>query len=93
VALASTTLTLIAVPAAAGEEGPAAATAPHHIPRLEAQIDLDGMLEERAWSEAWTWELSFEVERGLFTPARGCSILGQRSRAPPSHLGVEWTKC
>ena len=34
----------------------------------------------------------FEVDRGLFTPARGCSILGQRSTVPPTHLGVAWTK-
>lgn len=68
VVLWSAALTLPALPAAA-DEGPAAAAAPHHIPRLEAQIDLDGKLEERAWSEAWTWELSFEVQPAENTPA------------------------
>jgi hypothetical protein len=60
--------TLIAIPAAGGEGPPAAGAPTHHIPRLEAEISVDGELDEPVWSEAWTCELPFEVRPGENTP-------------------------
>ncbi len=60
--------TVLGVPFAAGE-GPAAATPPHRIPLLEAQINLDGELAEPAWESAWRWEVRYEVKPGENTPA------------------------
>ena len=60
---------LFALPTAASEDPPNAQVAVHHIPRLEAEIHLDGKIEEPAWGDAWTFELGYEVEPGENTPA------------------------
>jgi hypothetical protein len=45
------------------------ASAPHQIPRVEAQVVVDGVLNEVVWGEAWTMTLDYEVRPGENTPA------------------------
>ena len=46
-----------------------APVAPHQIPRVEARIEVDGVLDEPEWDRAWTMTLDFEVQPGENTPA------------------------
>jgi hypothetical protein len=48
---------------------PSSRSAPHHIPRIEAQVVIDGKLDESAWERAWTSTLDYEVYPGENTPA------------------------
>jgi hypothetical protein len=44
------------------------AAAPHQIPRVEAHIVVDGVLDEPAWDKAWSMTLDYEVRPGENTP-------------------------
>jgi hypothetical protein len=43
--------------------------APHLVPRVEARIEVDGVLDEPEWDRAWTMTLDHEVQPGENTPA------------------------
>ena len=58
----------VAATAAAGGSADIQA-AVHRIPRIDAEVDIDGELDEPAWGEAWAYELRWEVEPGENTPA------------------------
>jgi hypothetical protein len=62
-------LTLVAMPAAAGEALPATDVAVRQIPLLEGPVAIDGELDEPSWRDAWSWELPYEVRPGENTPA------------------------
>ena len=71
--LAAISILAILIPtiATAQDSGdtPTSSTAPHQIPRVDAQIEVDGVLDESLWDQAWTMTLDFEVEPGENTPA------------------------
>ena len=58
----------VAAAAAAGGSADIQA-AVHRIPQIDAEVDVDGELNEPAWGEAWAYELRWEVEPGENTPA------------------------
>jgi hypothetical protein len=37
---------------------------PHGVPSITSKIKIDGLLDEKAWQEALTLELDYEVEPG-----------------------------
>ncbi len=45
------------------------ATPPFQIPRIDARISVDGVLDEDVWKEAWSITLDYEVWPGENTPA------------------------
>ncbi len=55
--------------AAANEPPPSTAGSAIHIPAIEASVELDGLLDEPEWADAWTIELKFEVDPGENIPA------------------------
>ena len=62
-------LALLLSDSAAGDSLSPSTTTPHKIPTIEAKLEIDGLLDEPAWADAWTTELGFEVEPGENTPA------------------------
>jgi hypothetical protein len=42
---------------------------PQQIPRIEARVVIDGVLDEPVWERAWAATLDFEVQPGENTPA------------------------
>jgi len=61
-------LLLMAVPTEAND-GEGTAESPYLVPRTEAEINLDGSLDEADWSKALVLELKYEVYPGDNTPA------------------------
>jgi hypothetical protein len=57
-------LSLLAIGRLAADE-PAT---PYQIPRIDAQVTVDGVLDEAVWDEAWTMTLNYEVRPGENTP-------------------------
>ncbi len=62
-------LALLVSVSAAGDSPPASTAAPHQIPAIEVHLEIDGLLDEPAWADAWTTELKYEVEPGENIPA------------------------
>ena len=42
---------------------------PHAIPKTAAPVRVDGVLDEQAWTKAWSAELGYEVQPGENVPA------------------------
>jgi hypothetical protein len=66
--LLTTTIPIIAS-AQAPTDDRASRSVPHHIPRVEARIEVDGVLDESEWRRAWVMSLDYEVRPGENTPA------------------------
>lgn len=54
---------------AAAQGEPAGPVATGRIPRIEAEVRVDGVLDEPSWASAWRVELPVEVDPGENTPA------------------------
>ncbi len=62
-------LALCALPAAAADPVPAAAIAPHQVPRLDGPITIDGKLDDAAWAQALEVDIAYEISPGDNIPA------------------------
>ncbi len=62
-------LVVIAAGASTPTEPAGRGSAPHPIPRVDARIDVDGVLDEAVWQQAWSTTLDYEVRPGENTPA------------------------
>ncbi len=64
-------LMILALPALIHAQGGVSSDSPdpHQIPRTEADIQVDGILDEAFWGSAWTFELGVEVHPGENIPA------------------------
>jgi len=66
----TTVLLLSAVVSPAGAANlPPIERGPHAIPRVESTVKIDGLLDEAAWEQAWSKEMTFEVRPGENVPA------------------------
>ena len=66
--LLTTTIPIIAS-AQAPTDDRASRSVPHQIPRVEARIEVDGVLDESEWRRAWVMSLDYEFQPGENTPA------------------------
>ncbi|MCP4661836.1 MAG: carbohydrate binding family 9 domain-containing protein [bacterium] len=55
--------------AAVPDEASGAAKIPHRVPRVEAEVRVDGVLDDAPWQQALVLELAYEVEPGENIPA------------------------
>jgi hypothetical protein len=70
-------LLLLVIPHAGAEVAP-----PHQIPRLDAGIKVDGVLDEAGWETAWSMTLDFEVRPGENTaPLAATEVLVYHDRS------------